>query len=208
MPSTQIPIPFPIAESYTRDSFMPSQCNEDALAWIDRWPNWPSPALIIHGPKGCGKTHLLHIWKDIVGEQGIAIDNSADIFGNKDAEEGLFHAYNLAKENGTYLMISMEHSPAVQDIQLPDLASRLRASAQASVHEPDDIAIQSVMIKLMHDRQMKITPEVVNFILPRIERSYTAVRHLVEGLDIASLSEKRAITIPLVKTIIKEPELL
>lgn len=201
MPATQIPLSFPIKESYTRDSFMPSACNQDALAWVDRWPNWPSPALIIHGPKGCGKTHLLHIWKDIVGDKGIAIDNSSDIFGDKHAEQDLFHAYNLAKENGTFIMLSMDLPPAHQDIQLPDLASRLRASAQASVYEPDDTAIQGVMIKLMHDRQMQITPDVVHYILPRIERSYTVVRRLVEQLDAASLSEKRAITIPLVKTI-------
>ena len=32
--------------------------NREALAWIDRWPDWPAPALALGGPAGCGKTHL------------------------------------------------------------------------------------------------------------------------------------------------------
>lgn len=178
------------------------------MNWIDRWPDWQSPALIIYGPQGCGKTHLLHLWKDKVGDKGKAIDNCESIFGDTQAEEDLFHTYNMARENNTFIVMTMEHAPAIQGIDLPDLASRLRATPMVAVNEPDDTAIQAVMIKLMHDRQMQITPEVVNYIIPRIERSYTVVQDLVEALDTASLSEKRAITIPLVKTVLKEPELI
>ncbi|MFP3422559.1 chromosomal replication initiator DnaA, partial [Bacillus sp. SIMBA_161] len=42
-------------------------CNEAAVAWIDRWPDWPGTAVVLHGPAGSGKTHLAHVWADRAG---------------------------------------------------------------------------------------------------------------------------------------------
>ena len=50
------------APTYAREDFVVSSGNRDALAWIDRWPNWPAPVLALNGPSGCGKTHLGRIW--------------------------------------------------------------------------------------------------------------------------------------------------
>src|SRR5215510_7556403 len=44
--------------TYARDDFVVAAGNREALAWIDRWPDWPAPALALGGPPGCGKTHL------------------------------------------------------------------------------------------------------------------------------------------------------
>ena len=41
-----------------REDFVVAAGNREALAWIDRWPDWPAPALALGGPPGCGKTHL------------------------------------------------------------------------------------------------------------------------------------------------------
>ena len=38
-----------------REDFLVAPCNEAAVAWLDRWPDWPGPALVIHGPPGSGK---------------------------------------------------------------------------------------------------------------------------------------------------------
>ena len=48
--------------TYAREDFVVADGNREALAWIDRWPDWPAPALALGGPPGCGKTHLLRIW--------------------------------------------------------------------------------------------------------------------------------------------------
>ena len=29
---------------------------------VDAWPQWLTPGLVIYGPKGCGKSHLAHIF--------------------------------------------------------------------------------------------------------------------------------------------------
>ncbi len=48
--------------TYAREDFVVADGNREALAWIDRWPDWPAPALALNGPTGCGKTHLGRIW--------------------------------------------------------------------------------------------------------------------------------------------------
>ena len=48
--------------TYARTDFVLSEGNREALAWIDRWPDWPALALALHGPPGSGKTHLGRIW--------------------------------------------------------------------------------------------------------------------------------------------------
>lgn len=197
MPS-QIPLSFPVSESYAREDFMPSDCNAEALAWIDRWPDWPYPALVIYGPAGAGKTHLAALWAERAPEHQV-IDDAHHIFGRPDAEKELFHRFNIARESAGSLLLTMDKPVAQQDILLPDLASRLRAAPQAEIAAPDDTALQAVLVKLFHDRQMKVEPEVIAYILPRVERSFAAARSLVREIDENSLSEKRSVTIPLVR---------
>ena len=197
---SQIPIAFPVRESFSREDFMPAPCNLEALAWIDRWPDWNYPALIVYGANGCGKSHMLALWQSKVGDSHIAIDNAETIFGDDAAERDLFHRFNIAKENGTSILLTMEHPVSHYDIALADLSSRLRAAPSIEIQSPDDIALQGVFLKLCHDRQLKITPDIIAYIMPRIERRYAAVRELVEKIDAASLSEKRAVTVPLVRT--------
>lgn len=198
----QIPLSFPVQESFTRADFMPSDCNKDALAWIDRWPDWPYPVSVIYGAGGCGKTHLLSLWTDKAGKDHKAIDDAQTLFGNAIAEEQLFHEFNIARENGTNILLTLDKPVAQHTITLPDLASRLRAAPQIEVSAPDDIALQSVLLKLFHDRQMRVTPDVIGYILLRIERSFAAARNLVAILDERSLAEKRSVTIPLVRDIL------
>lgn len=203
----QIPITFPVADSYDAHDFMPLTCNQSALDWIDRFPDWPYPALIIYGEKGCGKTHLLNIWSTKAGMEGQAIDDVDQFFGSKQAEENLFHLFNQAREKKTYLLLSMTNNIGQQNIHLPDLASRLRAAPQVEIQSPDDMALQSILVKLFHDRQLKVEPEVIAYILPRIERSFAAARDLVAKLDSNAMAEKRPITIPLVRDVLVEPVL-
>jgi len=61
--SQQIPLVLPHAEAMGVDDFQVTDSNHEAVAWIERWPEWPSRGLIICGPTGSGKTHLLNLWQ-------------------------------------------------------------------------------------------------------------------------------------------------
>ena len=89
---------------------------------------------------------------------------------------------------------------------LPDLASRLRAAPCVSVLEPDDTLLAAVMVKLFADRQLKVGEEVIAYILPRLERSFAAVRDFVEEADRATLSQQRALTVPVARDVLQRGE--
>ncbi len=92
--------------------------------------------------------------------------------------------------------------PIRWQVELPDLRSRLLAIPAVAVGAPDDALIEAVMVKQFADRQVRVAPDVVAFLVPRLERSLAAVRRVVAALDEAALAERRAITIPLAKQVL------
>src|SRR3546814_11784448 len=58
----QLSLGLALPVSWSREDFLVAAGNEAALGWLDRWPDWPNQALVLHGAAGSGKTHLAHIW--------------------------------------------------------------------------------------------------------------------------------------------------
>ena len=200
--NSQIPLSFPVNESLHARDFMVLPCNERAIDFVNKYPDWHYPALIIYGEKGCGKTHLLNLLQDRLTDGGLIVDDVDMTFGDDDAETDLFHRFNQAKENGNFLVLAMSKNMAQQDVKLPDLASRLRAAPSVEIESPDETSLQAILVKLFHDRQLNVEPGVIAYILPRIERSFASVQDLVKKIDEKSLSSKRSVTIPLVRDIL------
>ncbi len=196
----QIPFDLGHRNAFAREDFMIAPSNQAAVAWIDRWPDWPAPALIIYGPPASGKSHLGAVWKTKSAQH--FIDDIDTWIGDPAREEDLFHQYNIAKENGHSLLLAAASPPHQWGFTLPDLASRLKAAPCVEIEPPDDSLLAAMLVKLFHDRQITVNAEVIHYILPRIERSYHAARTLVETADRAALSGGRAVTIPLLSGLI------
>ena len=199
------------APTYAREDFVVAAGNREAVAWIDRWPDWPAPALAVGGPAGCGKTHLGRIW---AARAQAAIVEGPDLDGKTVAdlvalvevsralvveraertpERALFHLYNLMRERRGFLLLLAEHPPAHWRITLPDLASRLRAAPAVAVAAPDDDLLGSIILKQLADRQLHAGPGVVHYLVSHMERSADAARHVVAALDRRALVESREI---------------
>jgi chromosomal replication initiation ATPase DnaA len=197
--------------TYAREDFVPAEGNREALAWIDRWPDWPAPALALSGPTGSGKTHLGRIWAARAGAQVI---EGADLEGKSVAdlaslaesaaalviehadcssERGLFHLYNLMRERRGHLLLISERPPARWPITLPDLASRLRAAPAVTVAPPDDELLGSIILKQLSDRQLHAGAGVVQYLVSHMERSADEARRVVAALDRRALAERREI---------------
>lgn len=205
-----------------RDDFLVAQGNQDAVSWIDLWPEWPAPALILYGPAACGKTHLAAVWRAQAG--AVAIDpeslstQSADTLfaqgehllidpvdhwiGDRAAETTLFHLYNLAKENQRTILMTMRVPPVRLSFAIPDLASRMRAAPGVAIQAPDETLLGAVLVKMFADRQIQISEDVLNYILPRMERSFAMARDLVEKTDQLALAEKRPVSVPLIRHVL------
>ena len=90
------------------------------------------------------------------------------------------------------------HKPPQQlEFTLPDLASRIRASQVISLQEPDDALMGAVLVKLFHDRQISVTQDMISYLVPRLERTFSALNEAVDRLDKAAMEAGRAVTIPL-----------
>jgi len=63
----QIPLALPHQPALSREDFFVAPSNQDAVTWIDAWPQWPDgggrlAGLALYGPVGCGKSHLAQLW--------------------------------------------------------------------------------------------------------------------------------------------------
>ena len=195
-----------------REDFLVAPSNADAVQWIDRWNAWPRHMLAIHGPPGCGKSHLAEVWRqaaaartvagsDIGSWDGGAGDTPAALVvedGDRGIdEEGLLHLYNSLAEAGGFLLLTGREPPARWPVALPDMRSRLRSVTAVEIGRPDDSLLAAVLGKLFGERQLRVSEEVVPYLVARLERSFAAARACVAALDEYALAARRNITVPL-----------
>jgi chromosomal replication initiation ATPase DnaA len=197
---SQLAFAFEHRPALTGDDFLVAPSNAAAVAWLDAWPDWPAPLLVIHGPAGSGKSHLGQVFRARAGdgERARLIDNALPIAD----EEALLHLYNtLAAERGHILMLA--RTPPIQwDVGLADLRSRLLAAPSVTIGAPDDELIRAVLGKLFSDRQLRVEADVIEYLARRMERSLGEAQRLVAELDRAALAESRAITLPLARAVL------
>lgn len=204
----QLPLEFAHAPGLSRDDLVVSQANAEAVAFVEQWPAWPSPVVILAGPAGSGKSHLGAIWREIsgarlvsaqnIGQPNEAIEATAALIDGVDDgkldEVGLFHLINAVRGAQSTLLITARSFPSAWRVTLPDLASRLKAASVVEIHEPDDELLAGVMTKLFADRQVEVEPHVIQYLVKRMERSLLTANSIVERLDRAALEQKSRIT--------------
>lgn len=215
--SEQLLFPFGHRTASDLEDFMPAPCNQDALAWLERWPGWPACALVLSGPAACGKSHLARIWAERTGavwldrplpadarpegvrafvlEDVLAADRLVD-------EVGLLQFYNWLVEERGHILLTARRPVAEWPIGLPDLASRLRAAPAVAIGPPGEALLGALLVKLFGDRQLVVAEDVIRYMLAHMERSFAAAHRLVAALDARSLEQHRAITIPLVRAVL------
>jgi chromosomal replication initiation ATPase DnaA len=79
-------------------------------------------------------------------------------------------------------------------LELPDLASRLQGALEAAIDTPDDALLSAVLVKLLADRQLMPPPDMIPYLLNRMDRSFAAANRFVVALDRESIARKRPIT--------------
>ena len=213
---SQLGLELPYRPALGRADFLVSDCNAAALGWIERWPDWPGHALVLYGPEGCGKSHLAHLWCERAGAQlvpgrelseweprsispAIAVDDA-----DRASEIALLHLFNSCAEAGAGLLVVARNAPSAWPIALPDLASRLRAAPAIGVAPPDDPLLAAVLVKHFADRQLRVMPTVIAYLVRRMERSFAAAAMLSARLDRLALAEGRPIGLALARRALAE----
>lgn len=224
MSSQQLPLDLGHRPALGRADLFVTEGNRGAVAWIDRWPDWPGHALGLYGPPGCGKTHLVHVFAALsqahmlsdddllsldpvdmaASHPVLALDRTEGLFH----EQGLFHLFNAVREAQGHLLIVGRDAPARWSVALPDLKSRLNGMQAVQIQPPDDATITAVLAKLFRDRQLSITSDVIDYAVSRMPRTFAASCTLVETADREALAQGRRVTVPLVRDILDKPEFI
>ena len=183
--------------------------NKAAVALIDQWPNWPSHAAAVVGPKGSGKSHLAQVWQmrsgatsvaaqDLVAEDlpGLFVSNALvveDLDLTLVSETTLFHLFNLARQSAGFVLLTAV-SWKLAAVKLPDLLTRLSAVPAARILDPDDDLLRGVLVKLFADRQIAVDEGLISYLVTRMPRSLDAARQIVARIDAAALEQGVEVT--------------
>lgn len=215
----QMVMPFASATSYHPEDFIRGTANEAALLLLQRWPDWPYSLVVVHGPKGSGKTHLAHWFAARAGASFIApsrigavpadqllTGNHAWIIDGLEqvkSEDALAQLINHARARGDYVLMTADSAPSKLAFTLKDLKSRLTALPEMALGLPDDALFAGVLSKAFADRQIRVSPDVIGYAVARLERSFEAAQRFAARVDEISLSTGRAVTLPLVRGLLE-----
>ncbi len=226
MSGEQIPLGLNRKTQNDRSNLVIGDCNALAAEWINRWPDWPGRirGLIIHGEKYSGKSHLGAIWTQ-QSESEVLSSLKSDIDGYDSArnyilenlapgerwpDEPLFHFLTRMTGADGSLLILAEESPARMGWSFADIPSRLAAMNTAAITAPDDDILMAVLQKQADDRGVTLDPDMIPYIIKRMERRFEVAVRIIDMLDKRTSIDKKKATLTMVRDIMDklEPKLI
>jgi hypothetical protein len=189
---SQIALPLDWPAGDTEQDYLVSPANRPLIRHFEHWSLWPVMATILTGPRKSGRSLLGRIYALKCGGELIDNAEAAD-------EEAVFHAWNRAQERRRPLILIADAPPPVWQVTLPDLRSRLAATPVVRIEEPDDELTAQLIEKLCHIRGLAAPPELVRYLVPRIERSYLGVHRTIDALDELAYAQRQRLTVPLAR---------
>jgi len=204
-------------KNFNEHDYYVSKSNYYAFGIIDKWPKWEKKILNIFGEKFSGKTHLANIFKsktnalivdanDINNNifkklklfENIVIDNFESNFD----EKLVYSIFNLVDQDNKYMLINSIIPINEIEFELPDLTSRSKNCLSAKIDSPDDDLIFAIILKNFSDRQIKVEKKIIEFIINRIDRSYSKIYEFIYKIDELSLKKKKPINLKTIKEIL------
>jgi len=206
-------------KSMNKEDFYLSKSNKHIFDFLNSWPKWEKNFLNIDGEKFSGKSHLVNIFlkkfkgikfdahdlndtklKEIKIHQNVVLENL-----DSNINEKLIYAlYNMIDLDNKYLIIT-SYKPIVDiEFQLIDLKSRAKNFLLLSIQKPDDDLMFALLLKNLSDRQIYIEKKLINYIIKRIDRSYSKIFEFIYKIDEMSLKKKKSIDLKIIKEALGE----
>lgn len=204
----QLPLEFEHTPSHAADDFLVGEGNALAHSRVGAWPHWPDAVTVLIGPAASGKSHLARIFADrshamLVTPDTIAEIAAADGRGPLVVEDvdrleydepSLFHLLNQAMRGNRTLLLTARDEIADWPLATDDVRSRVRRAPSFRLEVSDDIELSHMFAKLFGDRQIKVDPKIIHYLVARMERSPEEVGMLADRMDRLALARGTAIT--------------
>jgi hypothetical protein len=190
-----LPLDWPAGEG--EQDYIVSASNAVVVRHFEHWGAWPVFTTLLVGPRKSGRSLLGRI---------IAARSDGELCDDAERidEETLFHAWNRAQERRRPLILIADRVPPEWPIALPDLRSRLAASPIVVMPGPDEELAARLIEKLCHVRGLPAPPELIRYLVPRIERSYLGIHRVIDALDALALQRRQGLTVPLARLALTE----
>lgn len=212
-------IKFGYEENFKDQDFFISNSNKHIFNLLDAWPKWEKNFLNIIGEKFSGKTHIINIFLEKF--KGIKISSKKldneflkkiKIYQNiilEDLDEAvdenlLFTFLNIIDQDNKYLIITTKKSITNMQFKLKDLKSRSSNFLLLNIEKPDDELIFALILKNLSDRQISIEKKLIEYVIKRIDRSYSKIFDFIYKIDEISLKKKKSIDLKIIKEALGE----
>ena len=212
-------IKFDYDKNFKNDDFYLSKSNKHVFDFLNLWPKWERNFVNITGEKLSGKTHLINIFlrknkgvklegksltnddlKKIKIYENIIIENLSP-----EVDENLLYSlFNLIEQDNKFIIITSATPIVNISFELKDLKSRSKNFILLNIEKPDDELIFAIILKNLSDRQISLDDKFIEFIIKRIERSYSKIYDFIYKIDQLSLKKKKSIDFKIIKEVLGE----
>ena len=210
---------FDYEQNFKDQDFYVSKSNEHSFSLLNSWPKWDKNFINLIGEKFSGKSHLINIFLE--KHRGIKI-NAEDINNDflqqikiyenivvedlteKINENLLFSLINIIDQDNKYLIVTSTIPIVDFNFKLNDLNSRSANFILSQIEKPGDDLIYALILKNLSDRQILIDKKLIDFIIKRIDRSYSKISEFIYKIDEISLKRKKPIDFKIIKEALED----
>ena len=224
----QLTLSVKLRQNFTFDNFL-GAANTKNSAILNHALNSEEAFIYLCGEQGSGKTHLLNaccntleaqnkrvmfislkeldvlsssLFDELEVFDAIILDDIDTLFENSENEVALFDLYNRLKIAEKMFIVSASGPVAKQNIKLPDLRSRLGAGLLLQLLRLTDDEKMCALQSRAQEKGFFLGDDVAAYIMKRSGRNLGELFSVLEKLDDASLSAKRRLTVPFVKSVL------
>jgi len=197
----QLALPISPPPEPTLENFVPG-ANAELLARLRALAagELAESVLYLWGEPGSGRSHLLAA----SARPGLVAADDVELL-DAAGQIALFNAINAARDAGG-TVLAAGNAPPAQLALREDLKSRLAWGLVYQVKPLTDAEKALTLHGEAARRGLKLSDEVVWYLLTHVRRDLRSLIALLDRIDRASLEQRRAVTLPLVRELIRNLE--
>ena len=226
----QLSLGLTLREHARFESYLDSANEEAVSALRDLATARGEQLLVLSGPAGVGKTHLLQAACHAAAERGrtcvylpvteiqvlgpavladleqlglVCLDDVHAIAGLELWEHALFDLFNRLRASGSTLLVALDRMPDRCGFAMPDLVSRLGWGVSYRLRPLPEYQLQDALMQRAAGRGLQLSGDAAQFMLRRLPRDPASLFSALDRLDEASMIEQRRLTIPFIRSVLQ-----